>query len=129
MWHLYKVDGPFYVFPCEDCYTGNECHMCGYNAVEFFEESIVLFWDYQNDFFAEKEGIRFFKKEDGSIASVIFRSGYFEEYESAEIKWVSINSALLLSEEEINSNKKAQEDFEDKKALEMIEAEKEIFDD
>ena len=57
------------------------------------------------------------------------RSGYFEEYESAEIKWVSINSALLLSEEEINSNKKAQENFENKKALEMIEAENEIFDD
>ena len=80
--------------------------MCGYNAVEFFEESIVLFWDYRNDFFAEKEGVRFFKKEDGSIASVIFRSGYFEEYESAEIKWVSINSDLLLSEEEINSRPK-----------------------
>ena len=129
MWHLYKVDGPFYGLPCEDCYTGNECHMCGYNAVEFFKESIVLFWDYRNDFFAEKEGVRFSKKEDGSIASVIFRSGYFEEYESAEIKWVSINSALLLTEEEINSNKKAQEDFENKKALEMTEAEKEIFDD
>ena len=129
MWYLYKVDGPFYVLPCEGCYTGNECHMCGYNAVKFFEKSIVVFWDYQNDFFAEKEGVRFFEKEDGSIASVIFRTGYFEEYKSKEIKWVSLNSELSINEEEIDSNKKAQEDFENKKALEMNEAQKEIFED
>ena len=29
MWYLYSVDGPFFVLLCEECYTGNECHMCG----------------------------------------------------------------------------------------------------
>ena len=79
MWYLYKVDGPFYVLPCEDCYTGNECHMCGYNALTIFNTAIELYWDYQNDFFAESQGVKFYEKEEGYLASIIIRNGYFEQ--------------------------------------------------
>ena len=129
MWYLYKVDGPFYVLPCEDCYTGNECHMCGYNALTIFDTAIELYWDYQNDFFAESQGVKFYEKEDGTLASIIMRSGYFEEYESNEIKWVQLHSERSLNEKEITANQKAIEEFEHKKELEMQEVEKELFDD
>ena len=129
MWYLYKVDGPFYVLPCEDCYTGNECHMCGYNAITIFDTSIELYWDYQNDFFAESQGVKFYEKEDGHLASIIMRSGYFEKYESNEIKWIQLNSERSLNEKEIMKNQKAIEEFEHKKEQEMQEVEKELFDD
>ena len=129
MWYLYMVDGPFYVLPCEDCYTGNECHMCGYNALSIFENAIELFWDYQNDFFAESQGVKFYEKGNGHLASIIMRSGYFEEYESNEIKWVQLHSERSLNEKEITANQKAIEEFELKKEQEMQEVEKELFDD
>ena len=129
MWYLYKVDGPFYVLPCEDYYTGNECHMCGYNALTIFDTAIELYWDYQNDFFAESQGVKFYEKEDGILASIIMRSGYFEEYESNEIKWIQLNSERSLNEKEIMKNQKAIEEFEHKKEQEMQEVEKELFDD
>ena len=129
IWYLYKVDGPFYVLPCEDCYTGNECHMCGYNALTIFDTAIELYWDYQNDFFAESQGVKFYEKKDRYLASIIMRSGYFEEYESGEIKWVQLDSGQSIDEKEIMVNQKAIEEFELKKELEMQEVEKELFDD
>lgn len=129
IWYLYKVDGPFYVLPCEDCYTGNECHMCGYNALTIFDTAIELYWDYQNDFFAESQGVKFYEKKDRYLASIIMRSGYFEEYESDEIKWVQLDSGQFINEKEIMVNQKAIEEFELKKELEMQEIEKELFDD
>ena len=129
MWYLYKVDGPFYLLPCDDCYTSNECHMCGYNALTIFDTAIELYWDYQNDFFAESQGVKFYEKEDGNLASIIMRSGYFEEYESNEIKWIQLNSERSLNEKLITANQKAIEEFEDKKEQEMQEVEKELFDD
>ena len=129
MWYLYKVDGPFYLLPCDDCYTANECHMCGYNALTIFDTAIELYWDYQNDFFAESQGVKFYEKEDGNLASIIMRSGYFKEYESNEIKWIQLNSERSLNEKEIMKNQKAIEEFEHKKEQEMQEVEKELFDD
>ena len=128
MWYLYKVDGPFYILPCEDCYTGNECHMCGYNALTIFDTAIELYWDYQNDFFAESQGVKFYEKEEGYLASIIIRNGYFEQYESNEIKWIRLSSDQSISEKEVVANKNAIEEFEHKKELEMQEVEKELFD-
>ena len=57
------------------------------------------------------------------------RSGYFEEYESNEIKWIQLDSELSIKEKEIMVNQKAIEEFELKKEEEMQEVEKELFDD
>ena len=59
MWYLHRVDGPFFILPCEQCYTGNECHMCGYNAIRFNDDSIELFWDFQNDFLMKVKVLNF----------------------------------------------------------------------
>ena len=125
MWYLYSVDGPFYVLPCEECYTGNECHMCGYNAIELIKDTLKIFWDYQNDFFAESEGVKFFSSQKNILSSFIFRSGYFEDYKSEEIKWLPLNTEKV---EVFIENKKALDDFEEKKLIEREETEKDIFD-
>ena len=128
MWYLYSVDGPFYVLPCEECYTGNECHMCGYNAIEFDKDTLTLFWDYQNDYFAESEGVKFFSKQTNILSSFIFRSGYFENYNSEEIKWYTLNSDNAEKIKVFTENKKALNDFDEKKLKEREETEKDIFD-
>ena len=128
MWYLYSVDGPFYVLPCEECYTSNECHMCGYNAIEFDKDTLTLFWDYQNDYFAESEGVKFFSKQTNILSSFIFRSGYFENYNSEEIKWYPLNSNNAKKVEVFSENKKALNDFDEKKLKEREETEKDIFD-
>jgi hypothetical protein len=128
MWYLYSVDGPFYVLPCDDCYTANECHMCGYNAIKLDEQALELFWDYQNDFFAESEGVKFISKQEKILSSVISRQGYFGDYSSDEIKWFPLNSDLSDKEQAFIKNKIALDDFEQKKAKERVDAEKEIFD-
>ena len=63
------------------------------------------------------------------MANIIMRRGYFEEYESNEIKWIQLNSERSLNEKVITANQKAIEEFEHKKELEMQEVEKELFDD
>ena len=128
MWYLYSVDGPFYVLPCEECYTGNECHMCGYNAVEFGKDSLKLFWEYQNDFYAESEGVNFFSDQKNILSSFIFRSGYFEDYNSELVRWFPINSNHSTMAEIFIKNKQVLEDFEQKKMIERQETEKDIFD-
>lgn len=128
MWYLYSVDGPFYVLPCEECYTANECHMCGYNAIEFNEDTLTLFWDYQNDYFAESEGVKFYSKQKNILSSFIFRSGYFEDYKSREIKWFPLNLDNAEKVEVFTENKKALDDFDEKKLIEREETEKDIFD-
>ena len=128
MWYLYSVDGPFYVLPCEECYTSNECHMCGYNAIEFDKDTLTLFWDYQNDYFAESEGVKFFSKQTNILSSFIFRSGYFENYNSEEIKWYPLNSDNAEKVEVFTENKKTLNDFDEKKLKEREETEKDIFD-
>ena len=128
MWYLYSVDGPFFVLPCEECYTANECHMCGYNAIRIEDDSLELFWDYQNDFFPEREGVRFYSNKQNIISCVISRGGYFGDYESEEINWFPLDADFSLKTQEINDNKKALEDFLNKKEIEREETEKELFD-
>ena len=128
MWYLYSVDGPFYVLPCEECYTSNECHMCGYNAIEFDKDTLTLFWDYQNDYFAESEGVKFFSKQTNILSSFIFRSGYFEDYKSEEIRWFPLNYDNAEKVEVFTENKKTLNDFDEKKLKEREETEKDIFD-
>ena len=62
MWHLYKVDGPFMSYPCEDCYTGNECHMCGYNAVEFLKNLLCCFGITGTIFLLRRKELDFLKR-------------------------------------------------------------------
>ncbi len=128
MWYLNSIDGPFFILPCEECYTANECHMCGYNAIRFNNDSLELFWDYQNDFFLEGEGVKFYSNKQNFISSVIYRGGYFGAYESEEINWFPLDSNLSLRSQKINDNKNAFEDFLNKKAIESEETEKELFD-
>ena len=127
MWYLHRVDGPFFILPCEQCYTGNECHMCGYNAIRFNDDSIELFWDYQNDFFDEGEGVKFYSNKQNVISCVIYRGGYFESYESAEINWFPLDSDLSSKTQEFNNNNIAFEEFLNKKTIEKKETEKELF--
>jgi hypothetical protein len=128
MWYLYSVDGPFFVLPCEECYTANECHMCGYNAIRFSFDTLELFWEYQNDFFPEGEGVKFYSNNQNMISCIITRGGYFDAYESEEINWFPLDADLSLHTQEINANKKALEDFLNKKEIEREETEKELFD-
>ena len=128
MWYLYSVDGPFFVLPCEECYTANECHMCGYNAIRFSTDTLELFWEYQNDFYPEGEGVKFYSNKQNMISCIITRGGYFDGYESEEINWFPLDADLSLKTQEINDNKKAFEDFLNKKAIEREETEKELFD-
>ena len=127
MWYLHRVDGLFFILPCEQCYTGNECHMCGYNAIRFNDDYIELFWDYQNDFFDEGEGVKFYSNKQDVISCIIYRGGYFESYESAEINWFPLDSELSSKTQEFNNNKKALEEFLNKKTIEKKETEKELF--
>ncbi len=128
MWYLYSVDGPFFILPCEECYTGNECHMCGYNAIRFKDDSLELFWEYQNDFFYESEGVKFYSNKQNVISCIISRGGYFEDYKSEEINWFPLGSDLSLKTQEIQLNKKTLDDFLNKKAIEREETHKELFD-
>ena len=128
MWYLYSVDGPFFILPCEECYTGNECHMCGYNAIRFKDDSLELFWEYQNDFFYESEGVKFYSNKQNVISCIISRGGYFEDYKSEEINWFPLGSDLSLKTQEIQLNTKNLEDFLNKKDIEREETHKELFD-
>ena len=128
MWYLYSVDGAFYVLPCEECYTGNECHMCGYNAIKSSKDTLELFWEYQNDFYAEGEGVKFYFQSKDILISKITRGGYFNEYSSNEVQWFPLNTNLISKQEVFNKNKKVLEDFFKQKAIEREETEKELFD-
>ena len=127
MWYLHSVDGPYFVLPCEDCYTGNECHMCGYNAIQFEGDTLEIFWEYQNDFYPEGEGVKFYSSEQNVISSIISRSGYFENYESSEINWFPLDADLSEIIKEISNNKKALDEFLNRKALEIEAIETELF--
>ena len=129
MWYLYSVDGPFFVLPCEECYTGNECHMCGYNAIQFNDDTLELFWEYQNDFYPEGEGVKFYSSKQNVISCVISRGGYFEHYESSEINWFPLDADLYKRTKEISDNKKALDEFLNRKEVEREETAKELFDD
>ena len=129
MWYLYSVDGPFFVLPCEECYTGNECHMCGYNAIQFNDDTLELFWEYQNDFYPEGEGVKFYSSKQNVISCVISRGGYFEHYESSEINWFPLDADLSTITKEISDNKKALDEFLNRKEVEREETAKELFDD
>ena len=128
MWYLNSVDGPFFVLPCEECYTGNECHMCGYNAVQFNDDTLEIFWEYQNDFYPEGEGVKFYSSKQNVISSVISRGGYFEHYESSEIIWLPLDADLSETKKEFSNNKKALDEFLYLKEVEKEEIEKELFD-
>ena len=128
MWYLYSVDGPFFVLPCEECYTGNECHMCGYNAIQFNDDTLDLFWEYQNDFYEEGEGVKFYSSKQNVISSIISRGGYFEHYESSVINWFPLDADLSTITKEISDNKKALDEFLNRKEVEREEIHKEIFD-
>ena len=129
MWYLYSVDGPFFILPCEECYTGNECHMCGYNAIQFNDDTLELFWEYQNDFYENGEGVKFYSSKQNVISSIITRGGYFEYYESREINWFPLDADLSTRTDEISDNKVALDDFLYRKEVESKEIEKELFDD
>ena len=129
MWYLYSVDGPFFVLPCEECYTGNECHMCGYNAIQFNDDTLELFWEYQNDFYPEGEGVKFYSSKQNVISCVISRGGYFEYYESSEINWFPLDADLSTITKEISDNKRALDEFLNRKEVEREETAKELFDD
>jgi hypothetical protein len=101
--------------------------MCGYNAIRFNDDSIELFWDYQNDFFDEGEGVKFYSNKQNVISCVIYRGGYFEAYESAEINWFPLDSDLSSKTQEFNNNNIALEEFLNKKTIEKKETEKELF--
>lgn len=62
------------------------------------------------------------------ISSIITRGGYFEYYESLEINWFPLDFDLYTITKEISDNKRALEEFLNKKALEREEIEKELFD-
>ena len=128
MWYLYSVDGPFFVLPCEECYTGNECHMCGYNAIQFNNDTLDLFWEYQNDFYEEGEGVKFYSSKQNVISSIISRGGYFEHYESSVINWFPLDADLSTITKEISDNIKALDEFLNRKEVEREEIHKEIFD-
>ena len=128
MWYLYSVDGPFFVLPCEECYTGNDCHMCGYNAIQFNDDTLDLFWEYQNDFYEESEGVKFYTSKLNILSSIITRGGYFENYMSAEINWFPLDADLSTKTKEISNNKKTLEEFLNRKEVEREEIHKEIFD-
>ena len=128
MWYLYSVDGAFYVLPCQECYTGNECHMCGYNAIKSSKDTLELFWEYQNDFYAEGEGVKFYFQSKDILTSKIIRGGYFNKYSSDEVQWFHLNTNLISKHEDFNKNKKVLEDFFQQKAIEREETEKELFD-